>query len=315
MPSDVTEMKAVDTSVCGCRQAGDRMTIAVGIATRGRASTLAGTIAQLALQDRKPDKVVVAYVDDADVALAPEIFPDVLFLRTELGLTRQRNAILEQTLDCDFIVFIDDDFYLDRCYLAVAANILRGRSDIVVGTGKLLADGIHGPGLTHDQATHLLVGTTTIARTKQRVTNVYNAYGCNMILRIAPIVEHRLRFDEQLPLYGWWEDVDFSRQMRRYGSVVMLEGALGVHLGAKSGRTAGVRLGYSQVANPIYMARKGTLSWSRAVVSVGRRFLRNLMMSLAPEPEIDRRGRLRGNLLGLRELVSGVLSPQRALVH
>ena len=76
-----------------------------------------------------------------------------------------------------------------------------------------------------------------------------------------------VRFDENLPLYGWAEDVDFCRQLATYGRIVENARTTGVHLGSNSGRTSGVCFGYSQIANPLYLWRKGTLPpialWAR----------------------------------------------------
>src|SRR3546814_2466766 len=33
--------------------------------------------------------------------------------------------------------------------------------------------------------------------------DVYNGYGCNMAIRMAPVREAGLLFDENLPFYGW----------------------------------------------------------------------------------------------------------------
>ena len=78
-----------------------------------------------------------------------------------------------------------------------------------------------------------------------------------MIVRTAPVLAHGLRFDENLPLYGWLEDIDFARSIAPYGRVVKSMLLRGVHLGVKRGRTSGVKLGYSQIANPLYMLEKG----------------------------------------------------------
>ena len=89
--------------------------------------------------------------------------------------------------------------------------------------------------------------------------------------------------------------------------------ARGVHLGVKLGRTSGTRLGYSQVANPIYLARKGVYPWVRVVRDLGRHLLVNCVKSIRPEPYIDRRGRLRGNARGFADLLRGRLRPERIL--
>ncbi len=287
--------------------------IVVGIPTRGRPGILVETIADLARQSRPADQIVVAYAESEDIGDAESRFPSVTFLKCALGLTRQRNAILELAKDVDLLVFLDDDFYLDSQYLEVIERLFQGRKDVVVATGQVLADGINGPGLTAAEARVTLVNRNGVADGGGRVCTVFNAYGCNMCVRMAPIREHRICFDEHLPLYGWYEDVDFSRQLARHGSVVMVNDAVGIHLGSKSGRTSGVRLGYSQVANPIYLMQKGTFPRSHALYSISMRFLKNLVMSVTPEPYVDRRGRLRGNLLGLRDLIVRKLCPMRVL--
>lgn len=293
--------------------------IAVGIATIGRPTILAQTLEDLKRQRRAPDTVVVAYSRPADVAEARCKHASVQFVKAETGLTRQRNAILDATGDVDILTFLDDDFYLDSAYLQVIECLFSRQPEVGVATGLVVADGINGPGLVYEEAKKILHASRDLQSSPgdaecmaSQCVPVYNAYGCNMTVRLDMVRAHHLRFDERLPLYGWYEDVDFSRQLARFGSVVQCKAALGVHLGAKSGRTSGVRLGYSQVANPIYLAQKGTFRRTHALHSISVRFLKNLVLSISPEPYVDRRGRLRGNLIGLRDLISRKLEPMRA---
>jgi hypothetical protein len=85
----------------------------------------------------------------------------------------------------------------------------------------------------------------------------------------------------------------------------------GVHLGVKSGRTSGLRFGYSQIANPIYLMRKGTMSLSFGGKSILKNLAANLFRSVRPEAYVDRVGRLKGNLFALGDLVRGKLHPGR----
>jgi GT2 family glycosyltransferase len=124
---------------------------------------------------------------------------------------------------------------------------------------------------------------------------------------------HRLAFDEALPLYGWYEDIDLCRRLAPHGRIVRVPAARGVHLGTKLGRTSGLRLGYSQIANPAYLARKGSYAWRRAAASMARNLAANLARSAAPEPWVDRSGRLRGNLIALSDLLRGRADPGRIL--
>ena len=105
------------------------------------------------------------------------------------------------------------------------------------------------------------------------------------------------QFDEALPFYAWQEDIDFSRQLASFGRIVRADALTGVHLGVKRGRTSGVRFGYSQIANPIYFIRKGTVSLSFGGRTMTKNLLANVIRTLHPEAHIDRRGRLKGNIL------------------
>jgi glycosyltransferase involved in cell wall biosynthesis len=282
--------------------------LVVGIATRSRPTILGETIAFLAKQERQPDQIVVAYAEPVDIGDALHRFPHVTFIQTPLGLTRQRNAILALVRDSDILLFIDDDFYLDPHYLTITERFLVENPGVVASTGRVLADDVKGPGLTVEQAKSI-VASSNGAQCEQRITPTFLAYGCNMCLRLAPVREHGLRFDETLPLYGWYEDWDFSCQMASFGSIVHISNACGVHLSTKVGRITGARMGYAQVANPIYLARKGTFPWSKVLKFIVGPCLKNLVCSLAPEAHVDRLGRFCGNITAFRDLLAGTLNP------
>lgn len=232
-------------------------------------------------------------------------------LLSRIGTTKQRNVGIEAAAASDLIVFIDDDFLMAEDFLAEAERLFASDPSIAMATGTLLADGIHGPGIPIETALSQLQGLG--AAENSSVTEVYNAYGCNMILRSDLVARHGIRFDAKLPLYGWLEDVDFSRQMARHGRIVKSSALRGVHLGTKTGRSSGRRIGYSQIANPLYLRSKNTMIRKRAYMMMARNVLANLVKSLRPEPEIDRRGRLMGNVLALADLISGGLTPERIM--
>jgi GT2 family glycosyltransferase len=133
-----------------------------------------------------------------------------------------------------------------------------------------------------------------------------------MAVRLQAVRERAVRFDEGMPYYAWYEDLDFTRRLAAGAGMVRLPGARGVHLGTKMGRGPGVRLGYAQVVNPVYLARKGSYAWNRALRSVARHVAMNLLRAGWPEPWVDRWGRLRGNVAGLRDLLGGHCDPARA---
>jgi GT2 family glycosyltransferase len=287
------------------------MRIAIGIATRGRAAVLAETLAEIGRQRRAPDRVIVCHVSPEDVA-GVAAAPGVEFLAAPAGLPRQRNAILDAARDCDTVLFLDDDFLPAPDYLAVTEAVFAARPDAVVTDGTVIADGAKGPGFSVAEGRALLAADRPPPDPLACAPH-FNGYGCNMAVRTAPVRAHGIRVDEALPLYAWYEDIDFTRRLGRHGAILRLRGARGVHLGAKGGRVPGRRLGYSQVANPIYLARKGSFPWSHAVPSALRHLVMNAARAVWPEPHVDRAGRLRGNLLAVQDLLRGRASPGRIL--
>jgi GT2 family glycosyltransferase len=311
MTAEMVCSSAADVSVQQDREA-SRARIAVGIATAGRPAILTETLREIAKQKRLPDLVVVCPVSAQDVE--PDLLPTLPFpcriVSSAPGLTRQRNAILRAVEDYDAVVFFDDDFFPAPSYIANAEAILERDRDVVVMNGKLLDDGIHGVGIT-PEAARQCIAAAPVPIAAGGVRPDYGAYGCNMVIRLAPVRAHKPVFDEALPLYGWQEDIDFSRQMAKWGRVVRAEALTGVHLGVKRGRTSGVRFGYSQVANPVFLMRKGTVSLSFGGKTMVKNLLANVARAMRPEAHVDRAGRLKGNAMALADLVRGRMHPQR----
>lgn len=283
---------------------------AIAVATRGRPEIASATIRyMLATQTLKPVLTIVSCVDASDAGDLAGM-PGVLVVTGPAGLPAQRNtalAALPKALD--FVAFFDDDFVADKDWLAAAAQAFRDEPNVVGLTGRVLADGIKGPGLSFDDAVRQVEAPAS--STDRNWIEPYSPYGCNMAFRASAIGS--ARFDERLVLYGWLEDRDFAAALaKRGGRLVKCADARGVHMGVKSGRVSGDRLGYSQVCNPIYMLRKGTMTIGQVTDHIFRNVSSNLVLSLKPEPFIDRRGRLRGNLLGMLDIVRGRIEPERA---
>lgn len=291
-----------------------RLKIAIAIATAGRRDVLSDTIGRLCGQTRMADELLIcpAREQDFDPACLAG-YPGVArVFHGPVGSSSQRNVLLEATA-ADVVIFFDDDFLPADDYVAEVDMFFTAYPGVVVATGALVADGILGPGLAHDDGLRLL-REAGAGRANFSIVTTHNGYGCNMAVRMRAIRRHRIRFDERLPLYAWLEDLDFSRQLAAHGEIVRFSRLRGVHLGTKgSGRGPGLRLGYSQVANPVYLARKGTMAWPLARKHMAKNLLANAVRSLSPEPWVDRRGRLRGNLLAIRDWMRGRIDPRRIL--
>jgi GT2 family glycosyltransferase len=296
------------------------MRIAVILATAGRPEVVARAVKGLSHQSEPAERLIVVGASAEDVSQVPA---DAAGRPVEVaiagrGLTIQRNHGIEMVKDeVDLIVFFDDDFAPSRFWLAQARRLMRAHGEVNAFTGRILADGIHGPGLSWEAAEALVAQEDAAASAmltggpdpSHGFEGDVPSYGCNMGFRMSAVGGQR--FDERLKLYGWQEDTDFSARARGTGKRVRFEGLWGVHLGVKSGRSPGIKLGYAQVVNVVYLMRKGTITPGHALPLLARNLTANLVKSLRPEPEVDRIGRLKGNLRGLFDVLTGRAAPER----
>jgi GT2 family glycosyltransferase len=285
--------------------------IAVVIATKGRGDFLVHVLRLLETMDRPPNIVCISAVEESDVTAARREWAlPIVVVFGPGGLASQRNAgVRTIRANSDIIVFFDDDFFPSKTWLARIEKIFESHPAVFGVGGITLADGARTMGVPVEHALKMIEdfenknGTPISGNVEPRDS----LYGCNMAFR--SYVFETLSFDENLPLYGWLEDRDFSRRVSKIWSMVMASELVGVHLGLKSGRVSGVNLGRAQVVNPIYLWTKGTLTLREACVSVIRSLVANFVKSMWPEPYIDRRGRLWGNMRAIAGLFSGNVDP------
>jgi len=264
-------------------------------------------------QTVQPSALVYAVVKETDLPDWEKTPDHVTVIFCAPGLPIQRNVALEAVIErCDIVAFFDDDYVPSSYCIEGIDTFFRMHPDVVAANGLLLADGIHSPGISYEEAKELVVRHDNLPRTDARVLHELNGlYGCNMVFRAKAIGEER--FDEQLPLYAWQEDIDFAARVGKHGRLVKTNAFHGVHQGVKGARLPGTRLGYSQVVNPIYLARKGTLTVGDAMRLILKNILKNHAKSLFPEPWIDRIGRCKGNWLAIFDVLLGRDHPKNIL--
>jgi GT2 family glycosyltransferase len=285
--------------------------LAVLIATSGRPRIVADLVRGLEAQTRPPDRVICVGAAPADIAEI-EPGPTVWAIVGRRGSAHQRNDALELGGALfDTIVFFDDDFVPSRFWLERAEQLFANLPEFACLTGDVLADGNRTAGVPCEEARAIVARRDANAFRDFTIDPAIGPYGCNMAFRGSAIRD--MRFDERLPLYAWLEDKDFGERVRARGAYGKAALLWGVHIGAKNGKTPGVRLGYSQVANAVYLARKGTVRVGFALRLVAGNIASNLSRSVRPEAWIDRRGRLRGNLIALADAVIGRLAPERVV--
>lgn len=290
-----------------------RLRVAVIVASLGRPGALAELLDALAQQTLGPDRIILSLTvaEDGPANLTEHASAEMII--APKGSCAQRNAALAHLGDgADIILFLDDDFLPSRFAVERAVGLLERHPRIAGACGHLVADGIHGPGLSLADTKALIAEYDQQAPPPLDPSHdLGGLYGCNMVFRAHAIAG--LRFDERLPLYGWQEDIDFAARARAHGRIVKTFAFAGVHRGLKSGRSPGIRVGYSQVVNPVYLARKGTMDARYARKIILRNVAANHWHAFRPEPWVDRLGRVRGNWLGMVDLLRGRVRPERIL--
>ena len=292
-----------------------KSTIAVIIATRGRPHIAAGIVQRLLQQSLTPNHIFVVGSQPSDIAQIASHKGLVTAVVGRIGSAHQRNDGLALAGSVyDYIVFFDDDFVPSHFWLERMAQIFDTQHDVVGLNGVILDDGTTTAGIGLADADEMVRQQDRKYAADGKISKNF-AYGgnvgCNMAYRNSAIGS--IRFDENLPRYAWHEDSDFRGQVQRKGSFAKAWDLSGVHLGHKDGRSSGLALGYAQIANSIYLARKGTVPKIYMTRLAIKNVAANALRSFAPEPYVDRRGRLKGNFMALTDLVRGKMSPNRIL--
>lgn len=285
------------------------MKLGLVIPSHRRPHMLQNVLQQLLSQSRIPDEMIVSAVNQEDVPDILKSIPGARVILGSIGSCVQKNRGITALIDIvDIIAFIDDDFIVGDDYFVNLERLFEQDESIVALSGEVVADGATSSGFTFEQGRQLVEQFSRQTPKTTFVRPIRGTYGCNMAFRASAI--GGLRFDERLALYAWQEDLDFSGALRRSGRIVGTNLVWGVHLGTKSGKGSEVRLGYSQVINPIYIARKGNISSGYAFRLAARNVLANCVKSIWPEEYVDRRGRLWGNVIGIWHIMNGRITPE-----
>ena len=292
------------------------MRIHVAIATTGRPDVLCKVVDRFRHQTRKADGIVVVGAAPEDIAGLDRLAspPDQAVVSPKKGLCAQRNVALSLLRGkSDAVVFFDDDFLVAHDFLERLEQLFEADDRLVGLTGWLIADGAQTGVLTFEEAEAMLDGGPDAGAPRPEKPDERTSwlYGCNMAFRMSACED--LSFDENLPLYGWQEDVDFTEQLARRGYMLRTNAITGIHMGTRGGRTSGLKLGYSQVANIVYLRRKGTIGAAHGWTLMARNVAANLAKSIRPEDTIDRRGRLKGNMRAFGDMLRGKADPLRIL--
>lgn len=287
-------------------------TVAIVLASAGRPGLLAETVRTCSAQSGADFHGIISVPDDASLPEDRALLSGWQVVTGARGLAAQRNAgvaVLDDSVDA--VAFFDDDAVLRPDYLVNAMRFLDDHPDVLALTGRVLLDGASkSRGEIDEETTRAALARSMTDERTEGWRPTRELYGCNFVVRRARAP--RLRFDERLPLYSWLEDHDFARRLRRFGPLAHVDDCVVVHRGAASGgRQNHLRLGYSQVMNPVYLAQKGSFTIWLAAKQIFRPVAKNIALSVAGSASGWRRERLRGNGVALRDVVRGRVTPER----
>jgi GT2 family glycosyltransferase len=224
------------------------MDTAVVVCTRNRFHDVRQLLAALPCQSRRPSLVVVdSSEDDRTESLVAEFadsgaWPDVRYLRSEPGLTRQRMvgvAALDRAIE--IIHFIDDDVAPEPQYFeAIEAAFER---EGVLGVGGWVTNteprrpSLIGRMFLLDSLRQGIVlpsGVNVIADEPRGDIPAQWLSGCAMSYRRS--VFDSLSFDTEMEGYSLGEDLVFSHRVGRRGILVVTDRARLEHRRSKTGR-------------------------------------------------------------------------------
>ncbi|MFT4115682.1 glycosyltransferase family 2 protein [Bradyrhizobium sp.] len=290
------------------------LSVAVIIATKGRPHEVSRLLEELGRQTIAPDIVVVSACTPDDLEQPTASHDNVEFLFGTPGLTAQRNRALDRLGGkYDIVIFFDDDFIPSRFWIERVRLLFANQAEVGTVTGKVLADGVTTGALRWPEGKAIVDDVDQSASKptlEHHWTHLDTPYGCNMAFRASTI--DGLTFDERLVLYGWLEDLDFGLRAGARARMIRTNLLWGVHLGVKGGRDFGLRFGYSQVVNPWYLMKKKVIKPFDAYRRIIRGFAGNaFMVATAKNSHFDRPGRLRGNIAGIKDILSGSWAPEK----
>jgi GT2 family glycosyltransferase len=284
------------------------MASAAIIASAGRSELLGEMLWHLV--GVKPDdcEVIVCVPDTA--SSPSQVVDDVKVIVGPRGAAAQRNAaIAEVSAGVSVVFFFDDDAFPHPSYIPNGVRAFSRDAGLAALTGKVAADGVRQGEIAVSEALRILDDVDPGTGTGM-ISPSYGLYGCNFAVR-KDLLKTEL-FDARLALYSWLEDEDLARRLARHGKLEIHESCVCVHLGANSGgRTGHLRFGYSQITNPVYLWKKGSLTIRRTIYLTLKPLATNALRSLLAGDKASRRERLHGNWMSLTDLARGRVTPER----
>jgi GT2 family glycosyltransferase len=300
------------------------MNFVVIICSVSRPEVMHETVQNVLQQDRLPEKILLSVASFKDVKQATLELDD----RVEVaispikGLTAQRNYGIKYLAgqSSEVTIFIDDDVELGSAFFTKMLFLFSKYPDLIGASAETVVGGHmverEFAKQVIDELPQLPLESLSIRTTGKH----WICHGCNMFFRTR-IFEHEL-FDEELPLYSYAEDYDFSIRAARHGRVGRIAGVGFAHLTYSGGRVSEKRRGYSMVANNYYFIKKRVLHLP-IIVAYARFWLVIVLKETVESAyraligrdstQIDYYGRVIGRCLAVWDILRGRCSPKEIL--
>lgn len=294
--------------------------VGVVIATTGRKALITETLISLLGRDSLPACIVISGAKEGDLPDIESFESEVnliLTLSPEKGAATQRNHGLTQLpKDIDFVSFLDDDVEMHNSYFAEVRHVFESSPELVAFSGMVMVNGDIEPQQARQRLdAHVIPkGMPSFGYLRNKWPGLY---GCAMNMR-REIID-RVKFDDNLPLYSLGEDIEVGFRLSQYGAVGGSARCPLVHLATKTGRIAEVGVGYAQIVNYLYFVNKD-IGYPRLRCYFERMMqipFANLVYTFFPQLDsyraVDRKGRLRGNMIAFQDLIIGKAHPSRLI--
>ena len=247
--------------------------VAVAICTHQRPDSLKRFLVSLALQDRRPDELIIvdASEDGATEQMLQEL-PNVdqfaarfLYLRVSgalKGITHQRNFAL-RWVSTDLVAFFDDDIELLPNCLREMERVHRETKQVLAGVGAFMCNQawpLHDSWVWRTRQNLGLVPSLQPGRYYRSGISVpWNIPsldglmegdwlpGCAMMWKTA--IARNVGFNENFGGYAVGEDLEFSLRARHFGRLVVSGAARVIHYYEVAGRPDPFKRGYMAIFN------------------------------------------------------------------
>lgn len=306
--------------------------LTVAICTYCRPESLSRLLDSIAVQDRRPEQLVIVDAspdDSSERALRGRpslgaLADRLVYVRVTgplKGLTRQRNLALRLT-DCERVAFFDDDMVLAASCLREMERPHRERHAAVAGVAGMIENQCATPGLLW-RARRVLGIVTTLQPGDYCRSGLSVSW--NFLPRDAAGVREgrwlqggatmwqtsaarRIGFNETFQGYSSGEDLEFSLRMGREGLLLLAADARMVHLHDTAGRPDSFMMGYMGLKNLHHIQRTCLTgrTWRDGawfVYAFGMDTLIRAMWLVYPGETWERVQFLRGRLRYFRELL------------